>query len=178
MLKSKVLQISAHANASFDNMDRPIIYTALKENDSVLYDIDFEKLKSENSLAVFAACKSNVGVMQHNGIIDGFTRATLSAGGAGTVCALRNVEESVTTQLLDLFYKYLSEGRCSSEALHLAKKEIKKQYSDPKIWQAFIYTGAEQRFVSINSGSTLGYPFFIFIAFAVLIWILLKPNLN
>ena len=178
LLKSKVLQISAHANASFDNMDRPIIYTALKENDSVLYDIDFEKLKSENSLAVFAACKSNVGVMQHNGIIDGFTRATLSAGGAGTVCALRNVEESVTTQLLDLFYKYLSEGRCSSEALHLAKKEIKKQYSDPKIWQAFIYTGAEQRFVSTNSGSTFGYPFFIFIAFAVLIWILLKPNLN
>ncbi len=178
LLKSKILQISAHAHASFDNMDRPVIYTALQGNDSVLYDIDFEKLKSENSLAVFAACKSNVGVMQHNGIIDGFTRATLSAGSAGTVCALRNVEESVTTQLLDFFYKHLSKGKCSSDALYMAKKEIKQQYSNPQIWQAFIYTGADQNFVSQKSGTTQLYTLWIFVVLVCIIWLLLKPNFN
>lgn len=178
LLKSKILQISAHAHASFDNMERPIIYTALQTNDSVLYDIDFEKLKSENSLAVFAACKSNVGVMQHNGIIDGFTRATLSAGGAGTVCALRNVEESVTTQLLNLFYKNLSNGMCSSEALYLAKKEIKQEYGNPKIWQSFIYTGSDQNFISQKKGTEIWYPILIVVGLGTMIWLLLKPNFN
>jgi CHAT domain-containing protein len=178
LLKSKVFQISAHAYASFDDLERPIIYTALHAEDSVLYDIDFEKLKSQNVLAVFAACKSNVGIMQHNGIIDGFTRATLSAGGAGTVCAIRNVEESVTTQLLDLFYKNLSNGNCSSDALYLAKKEIKQRYSNPKIWQAFIYTGSDQNFISRRKGAENWYTILILVGIGIILWLSLKPNFN
>lgn len=178
LLKSKILQISAHANASFDNLERPMIYTALSTNDSVLFDIDFEQLKSENSLAVFAACKSNVGVMQHNGIIDGFTRATLSAGGAGTVCALRNVEEGVTTQLLNLFYKNLAAGNSSSDALYLAKKEIKKHHHNPKIWQSFIYTGADQNFISKKNDIKNWYPILLVFVFSACVWLLIKSNFN
>lgn len=148
LFEAPILHVSAHASASFDNMQRPRIYTALDNSDSLLFDIDLEQLKGNNALAVFAACKSSAGIIQHNGMIDGFTRATLSAGGAGTVCALQNVEESVTTQLLALFYRYLAEGKTPSDALYQAKKEIKKQYSDPRVWQAFIYTGADQTFVS------------------------------
>jgi CHAT domain-containing protein len=178
LLNSKILQISAHANASFDNLERPMIYTALNTKDSVLFDIDFEQLKSKNSLAVFAACKSNVGVMQHNGIIDGFTRATLSAGGAGTVCALRNVEEGITTQLLNLFYKNLAEGYSSSDALYLAKKEIKKLNSNPKIWQSFIYTGADQNFVSQKISIKDWLPILLTLGFAVCVWLLVQSNFN
>jgi len=178
LFNSKILQISAHANANSDYLERPIIYTALNNQDSVLYDIDFEQLKSKNSLAVFAACKSNVGVMQHNGTIDGFTRATLSAGGAGTVCALRNVEESITTKLLGIFYKNLASGHSSSDALYLAKKEIKKSNSNPKVWQSFIYTGADQNFISEKAGIKDWYPIFFAIFFAACVWLLIKVDFN
>lgn len=178
LLNSKILQISAHANANSEYLERPVIYTALNNQDSVLYDIDFEQLKSKNSLAVFAACKSNVGVMQHNGTIDGFTRATLSAGGAGTVCALRNVEESITTKLLGIFYKNLAAGHTSSDALYLAKKEIKLNNSNPKIWQAFIYTGADQNFISEKAGIKDFYPALLSMFFAICVWILIKLNFN
>jgi CHAT domain-containing protein len=176
LLNSKILQISAHANANSDNLQRPIIYTALNNQDSVLYDIDLEQLKSKNSLAVFAACKSNVGIMQHNGTIDGFTRATLSAGGAGTVCALRNVEESITTKLLGIFYKNLASGHSSSDALYLAKKEIKRYNSNPKVWQSFIYTGADQHFISKKEGIKDWYPILFVILFATCVWLLIKVN--
>lgn len=157
LFEAPILHVSAHASASFDNMQRPRIFTALDNSDSLLFDIDLEQLKGNNALAIFAACKSSAGMIQHNGMIDGFTRATLSAGGAGTVCALQNVEESVTTQLLALFYRNLAEGQTPSDALYHAKKEIKKQYSNPKVWQAFIYTGADQTFVSEKTTDTNSY---------------------
>jgi len=178
LLNSKILQISAHAHANYDYLERPIIYTALNNQDSVLYDIDFEQLKSINSLAVFAACKSNLGVMQHNGTIDGFTRATLSAGGAGTVCAIRNVEESITTTLLGIFYKNLASGKSASDALYLAKKEIKRFNSNPKVWQSFIYTGANQNFISKKAGIKDWYPIFFTLFFAVCLRLLIKVNFN
>ena len=116
--------------------------------------------------------------MQHNGTIDGFTRATLSAGGAGTVCALRNVEESITTKLLGIFYKNLAAGHTSSDALYLAKKEIKLNNSNPKIWQAFIYTGADQNFISEKAGIKDFYPALLSMFFAICVWILIKLNFN
>ncbi len=176
LLESTILHISAHANASLDNTERPKIYTALAGADSALYDIDFEQLNSNNSLAIFAACKSNVGEMQHNGIIDGFTRASLSAGVAGTVSALRNVEETKTTQLLTSFYKHLADGKSASDALYLAKKEIKLQYSNPADWQSFIYTGADQVFICKPNNYLIWLIGILVIVIALLVIKLIKPN--
>ncbi|MBP9688019.1 MAG: CHAT domain-containing protein [Bacteroidia bacterium] len=176
LLESNILHISAHANASLFNTERPTIYTALDGADSVLYDIDFEQLNSNNSLAIFAACKSNVGEMQHNGIIDGFTRAALSAGVAGTVSALRNVEESKTTQLLTSFYKHLASGNSASDALYLAKKEIKLLYNNPADWQSFIYTGADQTFKSNPFRYTIWIIGLVVVLIFLLVIKLIKPN--
>lgn len=177
LVKGQILQVSAHASASFDNLERPRIYTALHP-DSVLLDIDLEPLSTETQLVIYAACKSNVGNVQHNGIIDGFTRATLSAGAGGTICSLYNVEESVTCEMLKLFYKNLADGRTASEALYLAKKELKRQYPNPKIWQAYIYTGAEQTFKSTCAGNSIYVFIGLTLGFAAICYGLLKTNFN
>jgi CHAT domain-containing protein len=147
LFKGQILQVSAHASASFDDFERPRIYTGLK-NDSVLLDIDIEPLSIESKLVVLAACKSSVGTVQHNGIIDGFSRATLSAGSGGTVSTLYNVQETITTEMLQLFYSHLYDGLNCSEALYETKKVLKSKYPNPKIWQAYVYTGSVQRFTS------------------------------
>lgn len=177
LLEGQILQVAAHASASFDNLERPKIYTAMKP-DSVLLDIDLEPLSTNTQLVIYAACKSNVGNVQHNGIIDGFTRATLSAGAGGTICSLYNIEESVTCEMLKSFYRNLANGQSSSEALYTAKKELKKKYPNPKIWQAYVYTGAEQTFRS----PAPGISFYVFIGFtlvfAAISYGLLKTNFN
>lgn len=158
LLSGEILQVSAHANASFDDLQRPRIYTGFPGADSVLFDIDLENLVTGTQLVIYAACKSNVGNMQHTGIIDGFTRATLSAGAGGTICTMYDVQESITTEMLECLYTNLAKGYSSSEALHLAKKEIKNKYHDPKMWQAYIYTGADIRF----SGHTATSAYLLF----------------
>lgn len=177
LLKGQILQVSAHASASFDNMERPRIYTAM-EPDSVLLDIDLEPLSTNTQLVIYAACKSNAGNVQHNGIVDGFTRATLSAGAGGTICSLYNVEEGLTCQMLKTFYKNLAKGYSSSEALYLAKKELKQKHPNPKIWQAYIYTGAEQTFKSSLAGSSFYLFIGLILSFAAMSYGLLKTNFN
>lgn len=170
LLNAPILQIAAHASANFENLERPLIYTALNNTDSVLYDIDLEQLNSNNTLTVFAACKSSVGYVQYNGVIDGFSRAVISAGGSGTITALFNVEEHITVQTLNLFYQHLGEGRTASEALYLAKKEIKRKFSHPKKWQAFVYNGSSISFVSQNKTTNLnllGLAMLVFVALVV-----------
>jgi CHAT domain-containing protein len=164
------LQIAAHASANFENLERPLIYTELNNTDSVLYDIDLEQLNSNNTLTVFAACKSSVGYVQYNGVIDGFSRAVLSAGGSGTITALFNVEEHITVQTLNLFYQHLGEGLTASDALYLAKKEIKRKFSHPKKWQAFVYNGSSISFVSQSKTtnlSLLGLAMLVFVALTI-----------
>lgn len=149
LFSGEILQVSGHADASFDELKRPRIYTGLPR-DSVLFDTDVERLNVRTALVIYAACKSNLGHIQHNGMADGFTRATLSAGAGGTVCTFYNVEESVTARLLVSFYDHLSQGCSASEALYRAKAELKRANPDPRLWQAYLYTGAEQHFSGRN----------------------------
>ncbi len=151
LLEAPILHVSAHANGTFKNLERPRIYTALTNEDSLFFDIDLEQLSGNTLLAVFAACKSSNGHMQNNGVIDGFTRALLSSGGGGTITSLFTIEESITTKTLTYFYEYLGNGLSADEALYLAKQKIKKEHPSPKQWQAFIYTGARLSFVHENS---------------------------
>ncbi|MES2689045.1 MAG: CHAT domain-containing protein, partial [Bacteroidota bacterium] len=177
LLQGQILQVSAHASASFDDLERPKIYTAMQP-DSVLLDIDLEPLSTNTQLVIYAACKSNVGNVQHNGIIDGFTRATLSAGAGGTICSLYNVEEGVTCEMLRSFYRHLAKGCNSADALYLAKKELKQKYPNPKIWQAYIYTGAEQTFKSTATGISFYLFIGLTVAFAAMSYCLLKTDFN
>ena len=151
LLKAPILHVSAHANGAFTNLERPRIYTALTNEDSLFFDIDLEQLSGNTLLAVFAACKSSNGHVQNNGVIDGFTRALLSSGGGGTITSLYTIEESITTKTLTYFYEYLGSGLPVDEALYLAKQKIKKEHPNPKQWQAFIYTGSRLTFLQENS---------------------------
>ncbi|MCC7533329.1 MAG: CHAT domain-containing protein [Bacteroidia bacterium] len=148
ILTYPILQITAHANGTFKSVERARIYTGLTNKDSVFYDIDLEKLSGNTKLAVLAACKSSTGFVLNNGVVDGFTRAIFSTNGGGTVTTLISVEESITTELLNNFYKYLADGNNSAEALYLAKLKIKEKHPNPKYWIPYIYTGSNQAFIS------------------------------
>lgn len=178
LLDGEILQVSAHAAASFDELERPRIYTGFPASDSVLLDIDLERLKTQTHLVVFAACKTNQGNVQHTGMIDGFTRAVLSAGAGGTICTVYEVQESVTTEMLEYFYANLAGGYNSCEALQLAKQEIKQKYPNPKVWQAYVYTGADIHFEETGRITARVWFWVCVAGFITLLVLLLKPRFN
>jgi len=143
LLSGEILQVLAHADGKFDLTQRPVIYTALPGKDSVLYDYELETTQGKCAFVILAACKSNVGYLMHNGIVDGFTRAFITAGNAATIASIHNVEESATVELVNLFYTELGKGKSTGEAFNAAKFQLKSAYPNPMVWQAFIYTGSD-----------------------------------
>jgi CHAT domain-containing protein len=151
LLSGEILQVLAHADGKFDLTQRPVIYTALPGKDSVLYDYELETTQGKCAFVILAACKSNVGYLMHNGIVDGFTRAFITAGNAATIASIHNVEESATVELVNLFYTELGKGKSTGEAFNAAKFQLKSAYPNPMVWQAFIYTGSDFYLIPTSS---------------------------
>lgn len=51
------------------------------------------------------------------------------------------VASQETVEYMTTFYGYLKEGKSRSEALALARKEIKKKYPNPFYWAPFVLYG-------------------------------------
>ncbi|MCU0423448.1 MAG: CHAT domain-containing protein [Bacteroidia bacterium] len=178
LLAGNILQVVAHANGSYSDYKRPMIYTGISGTDSIITDTDIELLNGNTTLTILAACKSNSGRVSDHGIIDGFTRAFLTAGNAGVISTIRNVREDITNELLGIYYRHLASGKNSVDALHEAKSIIKMKYPNPIIWNAFIYEGAPVTFAQ-----TLAKPWlytatlFAAIGFGIIIFGLLQLKL-
>jgi CHAT domain-containing protein len=70
-----------------------------------------------------------------------FARAFQYAGARSVVVSLRKVKSKVAVEFMKKFYGYLKEGRDRATALHLARQQIKTDYSYPFLWAVFILHG-------------------------------------
>lgn len=176
LLSGEILQVLAHADGKFDLTQRPVIYTALSGKDSVLYDYELETAKGKSALVVLAACKSNVGYLLHNGIVDGFTRAFITAGNGATIASIHNVEESATVELINLFYNELGKGKSTGEAFNAAKLQLKSAYPNPMVWQAFIYTGSDFYLIPVSTYKEIIVLGSFFIIYALIALMLIQTK--
>jgi len=72
----------------------------------------------------------------------GMGRAFQFAGAGNVLMSLWSVSEDATVALSGEFFKQLKAGRTPSEALALARSEIRRQgYEHPFYWSAFILMG-------------------------------------
>lgn len=91
------------------------------------------------SFAVLAACQTAIGDGSPEGVL-GFPYAFKLAGAGGTLAALWAVNDDVTCQIMNMFYRGLIEGASPEEALKKASEHIRteKKYSDPFYWAPFV----------------------------------------
>jgi CHAT domain-containing protein len=75
--------------------------------------------------------------------IVGLTRAFLYAGTPAVVTTLWKIDDVATAALMEAFYRYLREGKTTTEALREAQWEIMRQekWSNPYYWASFSLTG-------------------------------------
>ncbi|WP_046755482.1 CHAT domain-containing protein [Kordia jejudonensis] len=134
-------------------------------------------LENQADLVILDACQTNDGInLSGEGVIN-LSRGFFYNGTQSVMASLWNVNEQAGNELLQTFYRELTQGTTKSKALQIAKKEYlqKHQFSQntPYYWAAFTLTGSTNA-VEFQSTSYTIYILFgiiIIIVFGSYIWL-------
>jgi CHAT domain-containing protein len=92
-------------------------------------------------MVVLSASETGLGEVHTGEGVFGLRRAFELAGARTIVMSLWKVPDQLTTDLMVDFYRRISYGKPRAEALREAQLAIRKKYSDPFYWGAFICQG-------------------------------------
>jgi CHAT domain-containing protein len=143
----RYLHFATHADlpGKLQGINEPFLLLGQVENegsdDGFLTLGEVLGLKLNADLVVLSACLTGRGkVMEGEGVAN-FARAFQHAGARSVVVSLWEVASNEAVEYMTTFYRHLKEGRSKSEALSLARKEIKSKYPNPFFWAPFILHG-------------------------------------
>jgi CHAT domain-containing protein len=94
-------------------------------------------------LVVLSACDTGRGEIQLGQSVAGLRRAFLEAGSETLVSSLWRVDDKITRQLMEGYYRHLLAGQGRSAALREAMKELRHEQPHPHFWAPFIALGLD-----------------------------------
>ncbi|HYH96809.1 CHAT domain-containing tetratricopeptide repeat protein, partial [Hyalangium sp.] len=94
-------------------------------------------------LVVLSACDTGRGDVRLGDGVYGLRRAFLVAGAETVVTSLWKVNDEVTRQLMERYYRHLLAGLGRTHALREAMKELRRMHPHPHFWAAFTALGLD-----------------------------------
>lgn len=88
-------------------------------------------------VVVLSACETGLGEITDDGVL-GLQRAFKNAGVNTIVMSLWEVDDRATSLMMQTFYRNLIRGKSKRVSFTAAQDEVRKKYSDPRYWAAFI----------------------------------------
>ena len=70
-----------------------------------------------------------------------FARAFQHAGARSVLVSLWDVASKEAVEYMEIFYKHVKDGKNRTDAMKLARKEIKSRYPHPFYWSVFVLYG-------------------------------------
>lgn len=143
-------------------VDEPaLVLSGEKGEDSLLTASEISKLNLKANLVVLSACNTGSGKYFRGEGVTGIARAFKLAGTDTVVASLWPVDSMATKNLMELFYKYIEQGKPVPQALYMAKNKLRTEsagkagaeralksrntaakdftgYSNPYYWSAFV----------------------------------------
>lgn len=94
-------------------------------------------------LVVLSACETGLGEVRRGQGVHGLRRALVLAGAETQVMSLWQVADEPTAAMMDAFYRRLKEGHGRSQALRLARRDMRENadWQHPYFWAPFILSG-------------------------------------
>ncbi len=110
--------------------------------DGLLGMSEIENLKMNCQIAVLLGAQSAVGKFREAEGLMSMARAFQLAGARCVLASLWSVAEQPSVQLVESFFRHLKQGKNKSEALGLARNDIRRSgYDHPFFWGSFILVG-------------------------------------
>ena len=88
-------------------------------------------------VVVLSACETGLGEITDEGVF-GLQRAFKNAGVNTIIMSLWEVDDQATSLMMQTFYRNLVRGKSKRESFAAAQAEVRKKYTDPRYWAAFI----------------------------------------
>ncbi len=98
-------------------------------------------LKLNAEMVVLSACSTGKGQLTEGEGVANFARAFQHAGAGSVVVSLWEVASQAAVEYMKSFYGHLKSGKSKSDALALARTEIKAKYPNPFYWSVFVLYG-------------------------------------
>lgn len=133
----QLLHVACHGLFRGDNP----MFSALKLHDGWLTAADVAQFDLTGALVTLSACESGRSHVINGDEILGLTYAFLSAGAATLLVSQWLVQDQVTAELMDKWYRYFLDYQDLAGALRVAQLEIMAQYPHPYHWAPFVLVG-------------------------------------
>lgn len=115
------------------------------DNDIFLNTSEIYKMNLNASMVTLSACNTGRGVLQRGEGIMSLARGFVFAGVPSVVMTLWEVQDETGLKIMQLYYKFLSDGYKKDKAMQMAKIEVLNGSnmikSHPNYWSAYIITG-------------------------------------
>ncbi|PLX10984.1 MAG: hypothetical protein C0598_09260 [Marinilabiliales bacterium] len=119
--------------------------SGLNENQVFLNTSEVYKMNLKASMVTLSACNTGAGILKKGEGIMSLARGFVFAGVPSVIMTLWEVQDENGLEIMQLFYKHLSEGYRKDKAMQLAKMEVLNSSnmvkSHPNYWSAYIITG-------------------------------------
>ena len=145
---AKILHLAMHAFVDdLKPMNSKLVF--FQDNDSTedgfLHTFELYNMRLNADLAVLSACETGYGKLLKGEGISSLARGFSYAGVPSVVMSHWQVDDESTREIMNIFYRYLSQGETKSTALRKAKLEYLNEAGPikghPFYWGAFVVVG-------------------------------------